>query len=673
VSLSAGPRAPGRPGVFAAPAPTSFRLRPERLDVAGFVGVALRGPVDEPVPLARWSEYEQLFGGFERPAGGPERLLPHAVSAFFRQGGQLAYVLRLAPPTDVADPATATFRLRLAGGWSGPVLAAADEGTWGNALQIRLRYEVSQQATALVEEPAGPDPDEPRPGRLSLPAGTRLRPPTLVRLRDPGLPGRAVLRWVVAVDERRPRGSRLLVELDAPLPLPVGTAVDVDVVTGALDIDDDSAAHRPGERLTGLGLHPGHPRYLFDELDVRGVPAGQRHLVRGTGAWASLDLTPGPALSPVEAERVADGADRSHLVDRDAFFDPVDADVLVLDEDTAWHDDPHVGVDRMARVPDLGLLCVPDLTWRSTQGPPAPPAAPGPRRPAEHCCSACDQQETEPAYELPAAVPRGLDARRPDDLAEILARQQRVVETARVRQRFVALIDVPDGLSAPQVAHWRSGFDSSYAAAYHPWLAVAAGREATAIAVPPSAFAAGIIADRELRLGLPWGPANELARDAVRAEAVVTDAIHDQLHGLGINVFRVERDGFRLTAGRTLSSDPDYRQLSVRRLMTMLRLSLEAQTQWLAFEPNTAELRERLARVLTDFLRTLERQGAFAGRTEADSFFVRCGDDLNPGSSLALGRLIAEVGVAPTSPLEYVMVRIARDVDGSLSVVSDER
>ncbi len=190
--------------------------------------------------------------------------------------------------------------------------------------------------------------------------------------------------------------------------------------------------------------------------------------------------------------------------------------------------------------------------------------------------------------------------------------------------------------------------------------------------IPPSAFAAGIIAERELRLGLPWGPANELARDAVRAEAAVTDAIHDRLHAMGINVFRSERDGFRLSAARTLSSDPDYRQLSVRRLMTMLRLSLERQTQWLAFEPNTPELRERLSRLLTGFLRDLGRRGAFAGRTEAESFFVRCGDDVNPPASLALGRLVAEIGVAPAVPLEYIIVRIARDPDGSLTVAPNE-
>jgi phage tail sheath protein FI len=141
---------------------------------------------------------------------------------------------------------------------------------------------------------------------------------------------------------------------------------------------------------------------------------------------------------------------------------------------------------------------------------------------------------------------------------------------------------------------------------------------------------------------------------------------------MGINVYRAERDGFRLTAARTLSSDPDYRQLSVRRLMTMLRLSLERQTQWLAFEPNTAELRERLLRTVTGFLRGLAARGAFAGRTEAESFFVRCGDDLNPPASQALGRLITEIGVAPASPLEYILVRIARDPDGSLAVTGDE-
>jgi phage tail sheath protein FI len=148
----------------------------------------------------------------------------------------------------------------------------------------------------------------------------------------------------------------------------------------------------------------------------------------------------------------------------------------------------------------------------------------------------------------------------------------------------------------------------------------------------------------------------------------VTAAVHDRLHLLGINVFRAERDGFRLSAARTMSSDPAYRQLSVRRLMTMIRLTLQRQSQFLVFEPNTLALRAKLFHTLSQFLRALYRQGAFAGASEAESYFVRCDDSLNSRQSQALGRLIAEVGVAPAAPLEYLVLRISQDADGGLQV-----
>jgi phage tail sheath protein FI len=215
-------------------------------------------------------------------------------------------------------------------------------------------------------------------------------------------------------------------------------------------------------------------------------------------------------------------------------------------------------------------------------------------------------------------------------------------------------------------------FDTSYAAAYHPWLRVP--RQPTTVGIPttilapPSIFAAGIIAARERLLGLSRGPANELAAGAVGSAERITDAEHDRLHLVGVNVFRVERDGLRLTAARTLSTDPDYRQLSVRRLMTMLALVLERQTQWLVFEPNTPELRQQLTETLRNLLRALFRGGAFAGDTEEDSFFVQCDDGVNPRQSQEQGRLIAVVGVAPASPLEYLVLRISQDTDGRVQV-----
>jgi phage tail sheath protein FI len=180
--------------------------------------------------------------------------------------------------------------------------------------------------------------------------------------------------------------------------------------------------------------------------------------------------------------------------------------------------------------------------------------------------------------------------------------------------------------------------------------------------------AAGVVAARERRLGLPWGPANELAVGVVTADDPVPDSVHDELHRLGVNVFRAERDGFRLTSARTLSRDARYRQLSVRRLMTMIMLAVERQANALVFEPNTADLRATVTHTLTEFLRALYAQGAFAGDTEQSSFFVHCDDRLNPPEALALGRLTAEIGVAPSSPLEYLVLRISQDVDGTAAV-----
>jgi hypothetical protein len=267
-------------------------------------------------------------------------------------------------------------------------------------------------------------------------------------------------------------------------------------------------------------------------------------------------------------------------------------------------------------------------------------------------------------------VPTGLDGRDPASLAEIVRRQRRLVQIADLRRKFVALLDVPLGLSMHRITSWRSGFDSSHAAAYFPWLGVVppGAGDPVAVSVPPSAFAAGIIAARENVRGIAWGPANELAIHAVVSRESVTDALHDRLHLLGVNVYRSERDGFRLSAARTLSSDQDYRQLSVRRLMTMIALTITTQCQWLVFEPHTAELRTRLAAAITVLLHDLHRRGFLAGRTEAESFFVRCDDSNNPVRSQALGRLIAEVGVAPAAPLEYVVLVVSADTAGGLRV-----
>lgn len=80
--------------------------------IAAFVGRTLKGPVNRPVPISSFSDFQHIFGGLWQPAP-----LSYAVDHFFENGGRRAYVVRVAngakPPT-IALPAGSS-NLRLVG------------------------------------------------------------------------------------------------------------------------------------------------------------------------------------------------------------------------------------------------------------------------------------------------------------------------------------------------------------------------------------------------------------------------------------------------------------------------------------------------------------------------------------------------------------------------------
>lgn len=647
----------GAPGIYRAVQQPPAAFQPVRLDVAGFVGAAPRGPVDVPVAVDSWADYLWRFGGYEGPG-----LLPHAVAAFFSQGGVRAHVLRVSPlprsPDPAARQARAVHRVRLGARQAAlgqdVDLAARDEGSWGNGLVIRWDFDVAAGFRSAVSG-----------AELALPDGLAPPPGTLVRLRGAGQPAEGSYHWVVerAVRDAGPGTRRWVAVLD-PAPPSAGAAqpgdLDAELIEATVTVADTDPVVPRQEQYPKLGLRRGHPRFAPDVL------AADARLVVPDGTWPDELLPPDAFLTSAVARLFRAGADRWLSIGAESFLGTIDPELLPVGGDAALEDGPAVyGVDRMSLVSELGLLAAPDLLWSTAVPRPPVVIAPPPQPPGFTPCIT----DAAPVI-YPAPPPEVVLLDGATQLPEILQRQQRMVALADRQRRFAALLDVPRGLAVRGMTRWRAAFTSSYCAAYHPWLGVVAQEDPQlrATLVPPSAFAAGIIADRERRLGIPWGPANELAAVAVTSADAITDAQADELHLLDINVFRAERDGFRLSAGHTLSTDPDYRQLSVRRLMTMLRLVLERQAQWVVFEPHTDELRRTLSAALTQLLRGLYRGGAFAGATEADSFFVRCDENLNPPWSQGLGRLVAEVGVAPASPVEYLILRISQDADGAVAV-----
>jgi uncharacterized protein len=690
----------GAPGIYQAPELPDRSLRPVRLDVAGFVGVAPRGPVDIPTLVRSWSDYRLRFGAFE----GHGRL-PYAVSVFFEQGGERAYVVRVGRPGQRPEPEADMDRALLTlspPDADQPVrFVATSPGAWGNNLSVRLEFD----ATPVFSLRPPPDvSDAPSVQEIELPSGLAVPTGSLLRVRGPGLPPLGAFRWVESVVHREvaPGKRDRVVVLDRPLPSwdPNDDAPLAAVVTGTLLISDGDQSFPRSERLTGLGLDPVHPEWIASAVVRR-----PSLLVRPAGEWTTRRLAVlDPLLNAVSSVHVRHGRDFDKFLTGDSFFD----ERTSLDLDDDLDPDPEIAATKdeysrrlrasngVARVREIGLLIVPDLFWDWLDEEPAPDLETQPISPVFQDCTA-PLKETVYGMRSKAVL---LDASMPDGFQEILRRQSLLVGLAEEHRRFVVLLDVPQRLDARGIARWRASFDSSYAAAYHPWLSVPGDPSLTspqvprseidqqvprrnvvshrilrrgvalppAQPVPPSAFAAGIVAARERRLGLPWGPANELAAAAVVGESTVSSAEHDTLHPLGINVFLAERDGFRLTAARTLSRDPYLRQLSVRRLLTMLRLALERQLQWVVFEPNTPALRETLRHTLLSFLRDLYRAGAFVGASEEEAFFVRTDDDLNPQVSIDLGRLVVEVGVAPAEPVEFIVLRITREGDGGVRV-----
>jgi phage tail sheath protein FI len=110
---------------------------------------------------------------------------------------------------------------------------------------------------------------------------------------------------------------------------------------------------------------------------------------------------------------------------------------------------------------------------------------------------------------------------------------------------------------------------------------------------------------------------------------------------------------------RTLDPKPTWRYVNVRRLVSMIELSLVSALTWLVFEPNTQATRGEVEREVRAFLLGLWDQGALDGAQATDAMSVRCDDTTTTADDAAAGRLICLVGVRPPIPAEFVIVRIA--------------
>jgi phage tail sheath protein FI len=669
-------------------------VAPLRTDIAGFVGIARRGPVDLALPVESWRHFVACFGDFTG-AG----YLAYAVRGFFENGGRRCWIVRVA-----STAAAAALRAIEASPLPMPApappppsshawdVAAASPGVWGNDLEIEWRETHRAQTTA---NPARSMPEFATVASVAgFERGTHVRAFTA-----PAVPEYRVVSAVDA-DRRRlywlnPRPALRLTHQDLTYEQPLAGYDPVRPLL--IESIEYSLLVRELGRLTtvveGLSLVPGHRRYgptVLAPLPVpeegwsvrsasvrrkegraprrrAGVldPAGGRDqladeapnavvIVERREAAAVAQLWP---LAPRSLGRrpLAGGLDGlAPLTVRDFLGRPSS-----VFDDVETRRRKRRGLRALEPVSEVALVAIPDIHIQAALPPvtrmppvchvdpclPPPPASPA----TPHLPSTGD---------LP---PRFTD----EQIVEV---QQAIVEhCAALKDRF-ALLDPPFDtvhdwkLGIGPLTAWRRRFDSDVAALYAPWLRTPdpLRLEPSGLrAVPPSGHVAGFIAQTDVRFGVHRAPANGALNWVQGTTMAIDEAWHGVLNAGHVNAIRAFAGrGLRIFGARTLSSDPDWRFVNVRRLLLMLEKAIRIGCQWATFEPNNRLTRAKLHLALTSLLLDVWRRGALAGKTAHEAFYVNCGETENPAETRARGMLVAEVGVAAAKPFEFVVVRV---------------
>ena len=228
------------------------------------------------------------------------------------------------------------------------------------------------------------------------------------------------------------------------------------------------------------------------------------------------------------------------------------------------------------------------------------------------------------------------------------------------RNRF-AVLDIPKELvKTGDIIEYRNMIDSTYAAMYHPWIQVFDPVTKKPGFIPPSGAVAGVYSRTDVARGVHKAPANE-AVACTGLSVNYNTAEQDILNPAGVNLIRaLPGQGIRVWGARTASSNNSFKYVNVRRLFIYVEQSIKNATNWVVFEPNNSSLWARVQMAVSAFLENMFRAGMLSGETPAEAFFVDIGPNTLSRDDLMNGRLIREIGIAPSRPAEFVIFRVTQ-------------
>ena len=188
------------------------------------------------------------------------------------------------------------------------------------------------------------------------------------------------------------------------------------------------------------------------------------------------------------------------------------------------------------------------------------------------------------------------------------------------------------------------------------------------IELTPDAATVGVYAAVDDSRGVWKAPANVSLRGVVAPSLLLSDADQgafnvDPVGGKSINIIRsFTGRGTLIFGARTLDGNSnDFRYVNVRRLFNFVEESVQNAAVQFVFEPNVGQTWLRIKGAIDNFLTDLWRQGALAGARPQDAFQVTVGLGTTMSAQDILeGRLIVEIGLAPSRPAEFIILRFSQ-------------
>ncbi len=223
------------------------------------------------------------------------------------------------------------------------------------------------------------------------------------------------------------------------------------------------------------------------------------------------------------------------------------------------------------------------------------------------------------------------------------------------------------------IANYRALNEQTLLENFTPYRNVIKGIGSTLTLCPPSGAIAGIYALVDSQRGVWKAPANVSLNGVIAPAASFTtsetDALNvDAVAGKSVNAIRaLVGKGTLVWGARTLAgNDNEWRYVSVRRFFNMVEESIKKSTYWAVFEPNDANTWVKVRGMIENYLTQKWREGALAGATTKDAFFVRCGLGITMNAQDILeGRMNVEIGMAVVRPAEFIILKFSHKLQTS--------